>query len=57
MHLYSQPYWMDDGFVLLKVDLSNVSRQSVLNECVTHFLELLSALGLMVLCSTPFVIA
>ena len=35
----------DDHFVLLKVDLSNafnlVSRQSVLNECATHFPELL----------------
>ena len=34
-------HWTDDGFILLKVDLSTtfnlVYRQSILNECATHF--------------------
>lgn len=38
-------HWTDDGFALLKVDLSNafniVSRQSILNECATHIPEIL----------------
>ena len=38
-------HWTDDGFVLLKVDLTNafnfVSRQSILTECAAHFPELL----------------
>ena len=38
-------YWLDDDFVVLKVDMKNafnmVSRQALLSECSTHFPELL----------------
>ena len=48
-------HWMDGDVVLLEVtcNLSNVSRQSILNEYVTHFPKI-SALGFMVLQSVPF---
>ena len=38
-------HWLEDDFVVLKVDLKNafnmVSRQAVLTECAVHFPELL----------------
>ena len=40
-----EQHWLEDGFVVLKVDLKNafniVSRQAVLTECAVHFPELL----------------
>ena len=40
-----EEHWMDDDFVLFKVDMKNVfnlvSRQSILEECATFYPELL----------------
>ena len=47
-------YWLDDDFVVLKVDMKNafnmVSREAILSECSKHFPELLH----LVLQSAPF---
>ena len=36
-----EQHWLEDDFVILKVDLKNVSHQAVLTEHAKHFPELL----------------